>query len=254
MATLDRDLLFEIAGKLVMASGDFSEPTNSLFDNIMNSLDFSRPTDLAAVKFMLVNRACKRAFLSQFSIIKTLTEYYENDDKLWLIALLIHNGKFKPRELLLENFFTEISGLGKYVSEKGGRSAMKCFSNLFGLDKVGLYLDGYHGPKLLLDRLGLRERKKCSVKLDTLLRLDAKEVAILLESEEYSQVKISGFSRVNSTSVQKFKILAYDCWSLEEYGMSNSTTKKWFQLMSYVMSSCPKSEEAYCLHSNKRSD
>uniref|UniRef100_A0A915E2U8 Uncharacterized protein n=1 Tax=Ditylenchus dipsaci TaxID=166011 RepID=A0A915E2U8_9BILA len=255
MATLDRDLLFEIAEKLVV-----------------KTFFLSKPTDLAAVKFMLVNRDCKRAFLSQFSLLnivslhkspccysyfnEDLTEYYENDDKLWLIKLLIQSGKFKPKDLTLEGYFSDISALSKHVSRRGQFSSMECFSHLVGLNKAGLNLRRYEGPELLLDHLGVNEDKACFVELDTLLRFNAKEIVLFLKSEDYVEPNISGFSPVNSTRVEKFAIVyQYDYWRSDKKGARNYSTKKWFQLLSYVMSSCPNIKDLVVfIHVKERKD
>uniref|UniRef100_A0A915E0F9 Uncharacterized protein n=1 Tax=Ditylenchus dipsaci TaxID=166011 RepID=A0A915E0F9_9BILA len=117
---------------------------------------------------MLVNRDCKEAFLSQFSLNKTFllhggdqagytrssclmdreTCYINVEKDKWLVALLIQNKVFKPKNLTMTARRTLCHAR---------------FSFLFGLNEGGLDLSDYTGPMLALNSLKVNDTEFASL-------------------------------------------------------------------------------------------
>uniref|UniRef100_A0A915E5A5 Uncharacterized protein n=1 Tax=Ditylenchus dipsaci TaxID=166011 RepID=A0A915E5A5_9BILA len=185
MTSLQYDLIYEVAEKLV------NNHFNGL--NTINQL----------MKFMLANKSCMWAVLSQFSKIKTFEfledqisanpcpyEHFENNSmKRWssysaplsqmkvLIALLILHQKFKPEKLIFNDVFHDFTVVKNKTRAENSEEvgAIKCLLSFLTLDDVGFDFSDCNKAKLLLDCVETSDHGSISEilgNLDSLLQLN----------------------------------------------------------------------------------
>uniref|UniRef100_A0A915DP42 FBD domain-containing protein n=1 Tax=Ditylenchus dipsaci TaxID=166011 RepID=A0A915DP42_9BILA len=218
-----------------------------------------------AAKFMLVNRARQRAFLSQFFLIKTFCFYQSHKlDHVynrvstckvdnWLVVLLIRHGKFKPKTIILNQI--SLFQHGKNITLPEVLNPMECFS--YRLDSTvsvatlklvsslitesGLDMRNYQGPELLLDYLQIVDGGNCLAMLDKILALNAKVIVVNAPMENYNKLpNVASFSSVNVLRVERLKLNYYCVWNAKRRpGLFDFPVNKWLQLLCYVLRSCP---------------
>uniref|UniRef100_A0A915D7I8 FBD domain-containing protein n=1 Tax=Ditylenchus dipsaci TaxID=166011 RepID=A0A915D7I8_9BILA len=251
MVNLDRDLLFEVADKLV-----FSQPDG------LNSAQLLKVAD-----FMLVNRACKHAFLSQFSTIRTYIfdrlpsvnfycRFFQNHtlfgilkkDK-WLVALLIQTGKFKPKWIYLTDEF--MCGLeenhSKQIINLEAKNPMECFSLLLGFHDVGLDLCQYKGPELQLEFVEISGNFQYLTNMDMILGLNADGMKLTVHVDDPCQMPaMTSFSPVKSLRMESVHVSCEYAWSIpcdDGDPYKNFPASEWLKLLSYLVSSCSNLKE-----------
>uniref|UniRef100_A0A915EDP2 DUF38 domain-containing protein n=1 Tax=Ditylenchus dipsaci TaxID=166011 RepID=A0A915EDP2_9BILA len=241
MSSLDRDLLYEIAEKLV-----YSQADEFNFDDVSN-----------VMQFMFLDHRCMNAFLSQFSRIRTFNfgDYFQSDfqnstvgdqieyygaiekDK-WLVALLIQRKKFRPKKLILNCAFGFKHQ--EFVDVKP-RTPLECLMSLFEIREEKLDLRQYDGPHLLLDYLEVNGERDNLKNLDKILGLDAKDIELNINIKEFNCMPdCPNYSSVNPSRVEVVKLMFTSNWCDSDDGepYKKFPTADWVNLFSDVLSSC----------------
>uniref|UniRef100_A0A915DL32 Uncharacterized protein n=1 Tax=Ditylenchus dipsaci TaxID=166011 RepID=A0A915DL32_9BILA len=241
MIRLDRDLLYEIAEKMVVgqAAGSDGEPLSKLFE------------------FMMASRGCKLAFLSQFSKVErfVLTSspgsyFYVSSssgkinycgdfgkDKPF-VAFLIQHEKFRPKHLTLSEVIGSVEKQSEDVVDLKKLSAMKCLCVLLGLYDCGLDLANYHWRDLLLEKLCVVDKACSLAHLDNILALNSKQLEVSIDgvSGLHCLPENRNYQSVNCSRTETLSLVYISdcCCRDDEFPVS-----EWIDLLRYILACCP---------------
>ncbi|KAI1721372.1 hypothetical protein Ddc_07824 [Ditylenchus destructor] len=251
MATLDKDLLYNLAETLLSRSDEESS--------------FGHLHPLVAANFMQVNKNCRAAMLWQFSRMKLIDFYRDNDEiaakfyqsteymepgetildsytaDRWFVAFLLQNDRFKPKRI---NFYRITSDSQQQSCSKNlenfhcskDTKPIDCFLKILGLEDIMNTTD--YDSDLYLDRVNALDD---STYLDVFLTLNSRELT--LDFECFPTSYWNG-SRVTADRTEKVCLkfrasLGGSCSKPDE----EFPAAQWIDLITFTLESCSNLKE-----------